>query len=74
MMKKETDDTIQILNLSQRLLGFFAIVGLVVVMLTKTTADAQVAGSSTLGVTTDEIKVVMLGWSVLCWPAHEEPT
>ena len=34
-------------------------------MLTKTTADAQVAGSSTLGVTTDEIKVVMLGWSGL---------
>jgi sporulation protein YlmC with PRC-barrel domain len=63
MMKKQTDDTIQILNLSQRLLGFFAIVGLAIVMLTKTTADAQVAGSTTLGVTTDEIKVVMLGWS-----------
>lgn len=63
MMKKQTNDTIQILNLSQRLLGFVAIVGLAVVMLTKTTADAQVAGSTTLGVTVEEIKVVMLGWS-----------
>src|SRR6516164_501054 len=32
-------------------------------MLTKTTADAQVAGSSTLGVTSEEIKVVYDGWS-----------
>ena len=62
-MKKQTDDRIQILNLSQRLLGFFAVVALVVLMLTKTTADAQVAGSTTLGVSTDEIKLIALGWS-----------
>jgi sporulation protein YlmC with PRC-barrel domain len=66
-MVKKTKFMIQqnlLMNSLKRLQGSLAILGAAAMILSAATGvNAQVAGSSTLGVTTEEMKVVMVGWS-----------
>jgi sporulation protein YlmC with PRC-barrel domain len=66
-MAKRSDGQIQkhvLVKLSKRLLSGAAIVGFAAAIFFGVgSANAGVAGSSTIGVTTEELKVVAVGWS-----------
>src|SRR5438132_543494 len=50
-------------QLGKRLLTVGAVIALVSILAGARSAPAQVAGSSTLGITKEELKIVTIGWS-----------